>query len=330
MKRLVVLSDGTWKSAHDPRTGAPSNVVLLSRIIKPTDGAVPQIVSYDPGVGTGGGFWERVKGGISGTGLDLNIAECYRFIVQNFTHGDTPDELYFFGFSRGAYTVRCLAGLIRKCGILRRENILEYRRAIELYRDGQHPDDPGPTAFREKWSCPECAIRMVGVFDTVGTNGIPAAFGFRWMHDKRRFHDAQLSSMVQIGAQALAVDEKRRQFSAVPWTPPKPDKRHAVLQKWFVGCHSDIGGGMNDPGLSNVALHWMAENARDAGLALDMQLLNEDYKPNALGNIHESRTGFYRLWPAAHREPDAKAIHTSVHKRWKEDAAYRPKKLRLE
>lgn len=326
MKRLVILSDGTWKSAHDPRTGAPSNVVLLSRLIKPADGSVPQIVYYDPGVGTGGGLIERVKGGITGSGLDLNIAECYRFIVQNFAQGD---ELYFFGFSRGAYTVRCLAGLIRKCGILKRENILEYRSAIELYRDGQHPDDPGPTAFREKWSCPECAIRMVGVFDTVGTNGIPAAFGFKWMHDKRRFHDAELSSMVQIGAQALAVDEKRRQFGAVPWDAPKPGKRHAVLQKWFVGCHSDIGGGMDDPGLSNVALHWMAENARDAGLAIDMDALQNEHKPDALAPIHESRKGFYRIWCAAHREPNAKALHTSVRERWKADHSYRPRKLDL-
>ncbi len=334
-KKIVILSDGTWQSAHKPLNGRPSNVVLLSRLIKPVDAnGTRQIVFYDPGVGTGAGFWNCVLGGAFGMGLDLNISECYRFIVQNFQPRDddaltAPDELYFMGFSRGAYTVRCLAGMIRKCGILRREHLLKYNRAVELYRDRKmHPDDEVPKNFRRQMSVPESAIRFVGVFDTVGTDGVAAALGFKWTHKRYRFHDAELSSSVQIGAQALAIDEKRRQFGPVPWIEPPPTKGHAVIQRWFTGCHSDIGGGEKGMGLSNITLHWMASQAQDAGLAIDMKLLTDEYPRDALAPIHESRRLHYRLVCPLHRTPGQVDAH--VQQRWKQDHSYRPPKLKLD
>lgn len=333
MKRLVVLSDGTWKSAHDPRTGPPSNVVLLSRLIPPVgaDG-VPQIVCYDPGIGTGAGILERIKGGATGRGLDLNIAECYRFLVQHYAPGD---KLYFFGFSRGAYTVRCLGGLVRKCGILHHRNILKVLEAIDLYRGPDHPDSEAAREFRRAQSHDGCVIEMIGVFDTVGALGIPAAFGLRWLHDSRRFHDNELSTIVRLGVQALAIDERRRQFQPVPWDGAKAEQKarerkldHRVIQQWFAGCHSDIGGGLEQAGLSNIALRWIAEHATQSGLSLDLDFLDQtEWRGDPLAPVNESRRGLYRLWPGKPRTPSRADLHASVQSRLEGLADYHPRIL---
>ena len=332
MKRIVLCCDGTWNSADQEANGAPcpTNVVKLGYRVAKRDGDVPQLIYYDQGVGTGNTL-DRASGGAFGDGLEENIHDAYRFLVANYEPGD---ELYLFGFSRGAFTVRSIGGMIRKCGILERRAVRYYRDAIALYRNGQHPDEPQPKAFRKSCSViPEESIpvRMIGVWDTVGSLGIPLR-GLRWLtRREHQFHDTELSGSVQTACHALAIDERRAPFAPTLWDyKPKPGQQ--VEQVWFCGAHSDVGGGYAETGLSDIALEWMIGKARAAGLAFDAAAI-EAYplKPDPLGELHNSKTGLYRLTAGIDREIGAdptQSIHPSVRSRWDADPGYRPASLK--
>lgn len=351
MKRLAIFCDGTWNSADQATDGvpSPSNVVKLALRVAKRDGEVPQVVYYDQGVGTGNSL-DKFTGGAFGKGLDDNLHAAYRFLMLNYEMGD---QIYLFGFSRGAYTVRSLAGMVRKCGILHRRATDRYHEAIEIYSDPHHPNDAGPTNFRRDHSLAEDAnipIRMIGVWDTVGALGVPVR-GLRWLTaDEYRFHDVELSGSVERAYQALAIDERRAPFEAARWTY-KPKNEQVVEQVWFCGVHSDIGGGYprdRQPGLlSDFTLAWLRDKAADAGLAIDHEA-DVAFPPRAdhRATLHNSKTGLYRLTPGIDRviglaaeaktQPDEKStrtdpsqsLHESVFKRWDADPEYRPKNLR--
>jgi uncharacterized protein (DUF2235 family) len=344
MKRLILCCDGTWNRADQakaegdgPARPTPTNVVKLAYRVAKRDGEIPQLVFYDQGVGTGN-FLDRVLGGAFGHGLDENIFDAYRFLMANYEAGD---ELYFFGFSRGAYTARSIGGMIRKCGILKRSSFEEYANAMQLYRSEAKPDEPEAVAFRRKHSITSgepIPIRFVGVWDTVGSLGIPLR-GLRWLtFRKHAFHDTELSSLVSHACHALAIDELRAPFEPTLWTA-KPKEGQTVEQVWFSGVHSDIGGGYNDSSSSDVALGWMLERAASAGLALDPVMQAQmPVKGVPKGKLHESKTGLYRLTRAYWRPIGLDArngardprqhVHPSVLERWDADSSYRPENLR--
>lgn len=244
MKRLILTCDGTWNRADQESNGVPcpSNVVKLAyRIAKRDAQGVSQVVSYDQGVGTGN-FLDRLTGGAFGQGLDDNILDGYRFLIGNYEPGD---EVFVFGFSRGAFTARSLCGMLRKCGVLKRSAIGRYREAVNLYRSGLvRPDDRGPLEFRKAFSvcgAEELPITFLGVWDTVGALGIPVAGLRRLTADKYLFHDTELSGTVKNAAHALAIDEYRGAFQPTLWRW-KPKEGQRVTQTWFAGAHSDVGG----------------------------------------------------------------------------------------
>jgi uncharacterized protein (DUF2235 family) len=225
MKRLVVCCDGTWNQWGQ---GHPTNVVKTARAIAPSaPGAtpgqtIPQIVFYDEGVGTGN-FIDRLRGGMFGYGLDSNIEDAYRFLVNNYEPGD---EVYLFGFSRGAYTARSTAGLIRKCGLLKKRNGDRIGQALELYRRRDSSADADDAkSFRAAYSHPEPAplpgeryafvlrIHFIGVWDTVGALGIPLP-SLQWIpwNNRYKFHDETLSSTVRNAFHAVSIDEQRGSF----------------------------------------------------------------------------------------------------------------------
>lgn len=340
MKRLVICCDGTWNSADQEENGAPcpTNVVKLASRVAKRDGDVVQLTYYDQGVGTGNNF-DRITGGAFGEGLEENIHEAYRFLIFNYEPGD---EIFIFGFSRGAFTARSLGGMIRKCGILDRVAMPRYREAVELYRNALHPDEADACKFRD--SCSVCRnepikIRMIGVWDTVGSLGIPLR-GLRSLTQrKHQFHDTELSGSVEHGYHALAIDEYRAPFEPTLWAV-KPKEGQTIEQVWFAGAHSDIGGGYPAAGLSDIALEWMIEKARGVGLVFSTAV-DPAYpsNPDPMGALHDSKVGLYRLTPRFVRKigladaPDGtptggldptQALHPSVRQRWEKDPKYRP------
>ncbi len=300
MRRLVICADGTWNTAE---AECPTNVDYMARAIRPVarDGA-SQVVLYHAGVGTGP-WLDRFTGGAFGAGIDNNIKDIYRWLVHNYQDGD---QLFLFGFSRGAYTVRSLVGMLRKCGLLEKVHADKLTAAYEIYRKRDDlVDGPEATGFRNTYSIETIEIDFLGVWDTVGALGIPLTT-LRWLtRQKYQFHDAQLSKIVRRAYHAMAIDERRGAFEPTLWET-RPGSDQLVEQTWFTGVHSDLGGGYPDRGLADISLAWMAKRAAAAGLELDTAYLRTALKLDLSeassidrsrfsAMLHDSRTGFYRF-----------------------------------
>lgn len=348
MKRLIVCCDGTWNRPDhtDQGVAAPTNVAKLSLALADDDDAGnPQLLHYQAGVGTR--RRERLLGGAFGVGLSRNVQECYRFLVDNYERGD---KLYFFGFSRGAFTARSTIGLVRNSGILRPGHRHRIKEAYALYRNPDKDSEPSGIAaelFRRSYSYSEIYVDFVGVWDTVGTLGIPID-GFRPPILSRlwTFHDTKLSRYVLNAYHAIAIDERRRPFRPTIWVKQDDAQNQTLEQVWFAGVHCDIGGGYRDPGLSEIPLLWMAEKARRCGLAFNPDHLvlkktgldprarraGTHVAPDPGAALHDSRTSFYRLLPAYDRrlagdegaEVDGGALASSAKTRHDEDGSYSP------
>ena len=292
-KNIALCFDGTWNKPVDPTTGAPTtnnipeddptenpentNVVKIKRLIDTSNN--DQCVVYFNGVGTD--WYDHLSGGIMGAGLDDRIKLGYQRLAENFQPGD---NIFLFGFSRGAYTARSLGGMIRKCGVIRKECLQNLDAALNLYRQrDETADSDEAVQFRTANSC-ETDIHFIGVWDTVGALGIPLAAFKGIDNDLCSFHDTSLSSIIKNGFHACAVDENRKQFAPTLWTG-QPDPRQTVEQRWFVGAHSNVGGGYPDDRLSNIALAWMCQKAAACGLRLtSFNSSQNDYQ----GGVHDS------------------------------------------
>ena len=288
-RRLIVLCDGTFNDPSDN-----TNVFQFKNALARPD----QVVYYDEGVGiteegnTKGWFGraiDSVLGGAFGSGLSANVQQGYRWVCENYQDGD---DLYFLGFSRGAFTARSIVGMIRKIGLVRAPlDSRTLKAAFDVYRDEHHPNCAKTERFRAKLNTrhvDRVNLRFVGVWDTVGALGVPVVGPRSFLARKRwGFHDLRLSSKVQTARHALAVDEKRSAFLPAPWC--HEDDERDVKQVWFAGCHSDIGG--QDGAL---ARWWMLEEAEAAGLTFDPDLpaLPEPSPPQEL---HESLSTPYRV-----------------------------------
>lgn len=304
MKRIVILCDGTWNRS-DSRT--PTNVVKLAQALAPRDLAgVVQVPIYIQGVGTGEGVTkfsrklDALLGGAFGWGLLENIEEAYRHLVFLYEPGD---EIFIFGFSRGAYTARSLTGFIRSTGIVNRDALDRIPEAIRRYRtlddpEHTHPNSDASHAFRAELSprvvtstkeadwrrqhdlseAPLLRVAFLGVWDSVGALGVPAHIPLLGELAKRRyrFHDANLSSLVKSARHAVALDERRRSFEPTRWTNVAELNKEAPAsdsepyqELFFAGDHGSVGGGGDISDLSNIALRWLIEGAQEAGLAFD-------------------------------------------------------------
>lgn len=334
-KCLVVCCDGTWNTPDQKDRGQvrPSNVAKTALTLAPRsrDGR-EQVLYYDRGVGTGG-WWDRLVGGAFGHGLGRNIKSAYRFLVKHYEEGD---EIFLFGFSRGAYTVRSTAGLLRNCGLLRREHAQRLGEAYRLYRrrDPQsHPESFEARIFRRMYA-QTVRIKFIGVWDTVGALGIPLD-GLRLVNRLLglEFHDVKLSSYVEHAYQALAIDEKRRPFRPAVWERQAHSAHQTLEQAWFAGTHSNVGGGYADTGLSDLAFMWMKERAEACGLAFDARAIERlGVRPCWNGVLRDSKTGLYRRFRDHHREigraPNGnESVHPSVWRRVQARADYRPVNL---
>lgn len=345
MKRLITCSDGTWNKPDNKDRGIPveTNVEKMFRAICPVDTTdaykpVRQLKIYDQGVGTGYSWKDKLIGGATGAGIDKNIKDMYTFLMLNYEPGD---QIYLYGFSRGAYTARSIGGFIRNCGILRPENMLLLDKAYGLYRDRNKyssPDSDLMTSFRARYSFENITpIHFIGVWDTVGSLGIPLPWYKLRNINRYKFHDVTLGSNVQHAYQALAIDEKRKLFTPTLWQQSNtvtnnPHHPQQLEQRWFCGVHSNVGGGYADTGLSDIALNWLIEKARTAGLCFDEEIV-ASIKPDPLATIRNSYTPLYWFWLPRWRtmlDPNFhnQTIDESVYLRMKEMMKYKPKNLK--
>jgi uncharacterized protein (DUF2235 family) len=287
MKNIFICEDGTWSTTTNVDNGklAPSNVSKIARVIRSTD---KQAIFYDRGVGTDGGA-DTYLGGITGKGLFLNVKQAYKFIVKNY---NTGDNIYILGFSRGAYTARVLAGLIGQMGILRKKYVTDIDAVYTYYKD-KNIDKEIMRDYSSHFCHSSKKVKFLGVWDTVGSLGIPTPF-LGWLtsgqHD---FLDSDLSENVENAYQALALDEIRGQFPPSLWQNSKLCKGQVVEQKWFAGAHTNIGGGYSDTGLSDITLVWMLDKIDKAvestGIKLDVdnEYIKKYVKPDCTGELRD-------------------------------------------
>ena len=313
MRNIIICCDGTGNEISENI----SNVLKLYRCLRKTEKTQPrQLVYYDPGVGTLArpDPWHKFKqdfnailGLATGYGLDDNVLSAYSFLVHHYQAGD---QIYLFGFSRGAYTVRVLAGLIHKIGLITPEQVNLAGSGLIAYK--QFSSDEAPKLRAKFKSALEVAagedavqtafdnaaqfaritssrwptIRFVGVWDTVASVIVPRADRFYWP-SLEELAFTIVNPSVEIFRQAISMDERRCMFRLKKWDDPqtyKPvrfndvkDAPQDISQVWFAGVHADIGGGYpeKESGLSKYPLLWMIEEAVKAGLKVNQATVNQ-------------------------------------------------------
>ena len=352
-KRLVIFLDGTWNSVN-----SNTNVWRMRAMTatKSKDGK-PQLVYYEVGVN---GF----LGGVFGQGLDDNIRLAYEWLIENYNDGD---EIFIFGFSRGAFTARSLAGLIAIDGILKAGSPIGVTELFDRYKKGNEESiwtlkemetgDASKLTQQERWllkySQP-ANVKVVGVWDTVGSVGMAA--GNIPGISRSQFDYLQTGLRIHIlnGYHALAIDEHRNDFAPTLWDVRHPKDPNAVIaqprplssveQRWFVGAHANVGGGYATDLLPQAPLRWMMKKAESQGLAFRSEVeldgdalsapLADSYKDFAYGLYSLVTRPLYRT---IGREPDVRedgthinvneTIDATVFERWRADSTYRPANL---
>jgi uncharacterized protein (DUF2235 family) len=320
-KNIIICSDGTGNTAIKNRG---TNVFKLFEAIdlnghRTDPKLTPQVALYDDGVGTQSLLPIKLLGGAFGWGLKRNVLKLYTGLVRIY---DPGDRIYLFGFSRGAFTVRTLAGLIAKCGILdwnrtatadgmRAEVAAAYRTYRQGYRTwlwrmlhGKSVEDVQKSAaealsrFRVSREVHDTRIQFIGVWDTVDSVGGPFHTSdlINTLFHRFKFPDQKLSDKVDCAVQALSIDDARAAFEPRLW-----EDHPNVEQVWFSGVHSNVGGGYPKQGMSLVTLDWMIQKASER----DLRILTQDRKTywehgSVDDKLYDSRAGlgvFYRWKP---------------------------------
>jgi hypothetical protein len=303
---------------------------------------------YIAGVGTSGGKLKRLYEGSTGAGLTKDLGQGYRWLAENYHPGD---KIYFFGFSRGSYTARSLAGMIGSIGLMdltgntlskngRRKAAKSAMDVYKGYKKKQFRNPDGGTIVPDKKKYLEyfrdadaVPIQFLGVWDTVGALGIPDDLGF-WKFAfgnaaKYKFHDTRLGKIVKNACHAVAIDEHRVDFRPTLWTDIGAHAGQNIEQVWFTGVHGDIGGSYADTGLGDLTLKWMMQAAKKAGLAFKPGVITA-LKGKPDGKLHNSIRKFFKKRPTIPRNvpnlattgPDL--VSASVGERRKKLSAYWP------
>lgn len=292
-RNIVILSDGTGNEIKQNL----SNVLKLYQCLARDE---DQLSFYDPGIGTiaDAGGWSRLRnkagaiwGLATGQGLDRNVLDAYRYLVRTWEPGDT---VFLFGFSRGAYTVRVLAGFVHLVGLLHREQENLANHAFVAYKKAAHTDRNFDRAkargnleiawrVQEVMQTRHVPIRFVGCWDTVASVIVPRADRF-FIPSLQTLPYTRTNPSVQSFRHALAIDEKRRMFRVNSWLEPQVyvserwgDRDGApaqdISQMWFAGSHSDVGGGYpeDESGAAKYPLRWMIDEAVAVGLRVNAE-----------------------------------------------------------
>ena len=323
MKKIVLLSDGTGNSA------AKRHKTNIWRLYDSLDlRRRDQIAMYDDGVGSRRFLPFKLLGGAFGWGLKRNVIELYKFLCRNYDKGEVsrpPDKIYLFGFSRGAFTVRILAGLLDRCGLctdfeserdLHRKayaNYAIYREHYGGFRLSRLFPRIRFRALTKDRSRLESAVlprvEFIGVWDTVDAYGLPFDELTRLVDRfifPLRFPNNRLSERVRKACHAVSIDDERQTFHPVLWDESNENEHTRIEQVWFPGVHSDVGGGYPRHRLALVSLDWMISKVEatvgDEGGLVFLDNLREAYRRRSDGNgiQHDSRAGlsaYYRYMP---------------------------------
>jgi uncharacterized protein (DUF2235 family) len=330
-KRLAVFLDGTWNSV-DSNTNVWRMRALTAAKSKDDE---PQLVYYQLGV-------NGVMGGIFGQGLDENIRSAYEWLIENYNVGD---EIFIFGFSRGAFTARALAGMVAIEGILKAGGPIGVTELFDRYKKGNEESiwtlkameasgDTGKLTDQEKWMLKysqPANVKVIGVWDTVGSIGLAAgniegvsSSQFDYLQTGLRIH-------MLNGYHALAIDEHRNNFAPTLWDVHHPKDPNAVIaqprplkgleQRWFVGAHANVGGGYETDHLAQAPLRWMMKKAESQGLSFRSEVeldgdavkapIANSYKLFAYGLYQWVSRPFYRT---IGQEPEVRddGTHTNI------------------
>jgi len=322
-RRLVLCLDGTWNSTANEREREdhskvfrPTNTLKLCRAVLP-DADVQQITYYHIGVGSLAKYAgpsndllhtaDRILGGVWGAGFEANVEAALHFLNVNY---QPDDEVFIFGFSRGAATARAITRFLEwSGGLLPKKDAYYfpffYREYIEKKGDPaamtnllNQINTRRTSTKRDPLRFEPVTVRYIGVWDTVLSLGSRLkATGETTTPAGRSFHTGKApATCVRSARQALAVDEKRFDFRPEVWSEVRPNQ--TIEQRWFPGVHSNIGGGLKTDGLANIALHWIIKGAVTAGLKLDDKFL-EPFTEHPEAEIYESFTLGFQFIDAA-------------------------------
>ncbi|GHB42019.1 hypothetical protein GCM10007094_34030 [Pseudovibrio japonicus] len=326
-KNIVVFSDGTGQEGGE---GPDTNIYKLFKICE--NRTKRQVLFYDRGLGTTAhcSRFVRFLANITGFGISKNLKECYQFIFDNY---QAKDKIFLFGFSRGATTVRSLAGFIEMFGILPKSRPELIAKAYRIYQISD-PERRKIKAreFREKHHNMWVEIEFLGVWDTVAALGLPwkplSAAVNKIPGFKHEFHDLTLPPSVKNAYHALSIDDEREVFHPVLWNEATAPNQ-IMQQTWFAGVHTDVGGGYADARLSDITFKWMLKHAERSGLRIhggSRKVLSAKLTPDEAGTIHNPREGIFeyiykvkqRDWPQQDENERARGqphVHASVFER---------------
>jgi uncharacterized protein (DUF2235 family) len=329
-RRLVLLFDGTW-NRRENATNVWRMLLLLER-------SADQIVYYDEGVGTK--KVERIRGGTLGTGLSAKVLDGYLWLMENYRGAlenvsGVPDEIFIFGFSRGAFTARSLVGLLSLCGLMHKDAPISVLTAFETSRrDGVSRQTQYLRRFRRGYSV-DVPVTLLGVWDTVGALGVHT-LDIPFL-ERYQYHKISEVDIVAHVRHALALDEHRKVFAATLFPAPRP--RKTLEQRWFSGSHANVGGGYEKDALFLRPLEWMVQEASTLGLTFrvpPIALRKAFHRSRIIDSLAETAHGMYRAtqWfkrytrEVALSDPTMQTIDYTVIQRWLWHPDYQPLALK--
>lgn len=312
----VIILDGTMSTLTP---GRETNAGLTYKLLLET-GAMTSVY-YEAGIQWQD--WRSTHHVMMGRGINRQIRRAYGFLASRYRPGD---RIFLFGYSRGAYAVRSLAGVIDRVGLLRAEHAItrNIRQAYRHYEAGGGSDSA--QVFRDAWCHPEAPIEMVGVWDTVKALGLRLPIVWQFSAENHAFHSHELGPSIRNGFHALAIDETREVFEPVMWTCPEGFMGR-VEQVWFPGTHGDVGGQLDDfqqaRPLANIPLCWMLDRAEECGLPLP-----DGWRHRFPTDVEAPTTGTWRGWGKIFLlrkkrtvgQDRSERVHESVHLRSHVDA----------
>ncbi len=331
-KNIVLCADGTWNTPHGVAVTVVDTNVRKLYLALTNDAS--QLKYYDSGVGTDGTPIDHLTGGAMGEGLFQKVQDCYAFLGNVY---DPGDKIFLFGFSRGAFTARSIGGMIAGFGVPSIN--LDNQTVPSIFAAYREPDPDKKKNLKDQlttaYGLQDVTVEMVGVWDTVGSLGIPGIFFNALNAKKYGFLDTTIHPCINHGYHAVCIDERRAQFKPTLWTRSDGsalENNDQVQQVWFPGVHCDVGGSYPESGLSDITLSWMLRKAKKHGLVFFPEAEAKYLQP-ALNDVAGQAHDEWKIIPwgiPEHRNiPSVATMSNTVQARLDGDTHYAPENVRM-